>query len=66
MWYRDTIPIGIPRVDGLSTGPSRFGASHKWSQIMIEEYQMYLHLLVIGVEGEVVQGSIEEVLHHKQ
>ena len=25
---------------------------------------MYLHRLMIGVEGEVVQGSIEEVLSH--
>ena len=30
------------------------------------EEQMYLHRLVIGVEGEVVQGSIEEVLHQRQ
>ena len=27
--------------------------------------KMYLHRLVIGIEGEVVQGSKEEVLHQK-
>ena len=30
-----------------------------------EKDLMYLHQLVIGVEGEVVQSSIEEVLHQK-
>ena len=31
-----------------------------------EEDQMYLHRLMIGVGGEVVQGSIKKVLHQKQ
>ena len=42
--------------------PRGFGSSKILKEVA-EEDPMYLYRLVIGVEGEVLQGSIEEVLH---
>ena len=51
--------VNCPRESGSSRYP------HILKEV-VEEDPMYLHRLVIGVEGEVVQGIIEEVLHQKR
>ena len=51
MVSRYAIPTGIPQVDGWSTGPPGFGASHKGSYI-------YDSLVSINSDAR-LQGSIK-------